>query len=581
VRGSVGTGGRGNIGVSGAYSSEKLNLSGDAGYRKIGSDSVFENEREQLVGGTVVRSRSDGTTENDGAINNARVAAEYNLDQATRLSAELRRFDFGIDFLGLTRFRSDPLLTGAPRDFVRTTDGGFNRSNTAVSTGYRRRFSGTEHELVADLSFDVTEGENRNIATATGQGLLPSEGFDETRGTFDEDQLRLKVDYNRPLGDVGRLRTGYEGERRQSEFDIFRRNGLSRSLAVADPRFNNAYTFDQTVHAGYLTYQNVFGGLQYQAGLRLEQVNTELDQLTQNTTSEQDYFRAYPTINLRHDLSETQQVSVSYSKRVQRPGAQDLNPFLIFIDPLNVRSGNPNLLPQETQSFETGWQRRSGPTYYLATLFYRSSENGPTDVAVPARDVLGDLPGLAPGALLTRRENLAERRTYGLELVANGRFTPKLTYNVSATLLREELGATILPGLGLSPEREGTSVGGRFNLNWNPTDRDFFQMNASVIGRQLQPQGFREPTGILNLGYRRKVNEKLNVLLTAQDVLDSFKQETVIDTPVLRNRQSATGIQGGRSFFLGLSYSFSEGPPQRGRQREPGFEFEGAGGPGG
>jgi outer membrane receptor protein involved in Fe transport len=567
VRGSVGTEGRGNLGVSGAYTGQKLTLSGDVGYRRIGSDSVFETEREQLIDGRFVRSRQDGTTDNTGDISTARVAAEYNLDAATRLSAELRRFDFGIDFEGATRFQAESALSGAPRDFLRTSDGGFDRSNTALSTSYRRRFSGTEHELVGDLSFDRTEGEQRNQAQAVGVGLRPGEGFDDIRGAFEEDQVRLKVDYNRPLANEARLRTGYEGELRLSEFDLLGRRGPTRDTAVIDPNLTNAYTFDQAIHAVFATYENSFGGLRYQAGLRLEQVDTELDQLTQNIQAENSYFRAYPTLHLRHELSETTQVSVSYSKRVQRPRAEDLNPFIIFIDPFNLRSGNPNLLPQETQSFEAAYQRRKGQTYYLGTLFYRDSENGVTDVV---RELEG-------GVLLTTRENLAERRTFGLELVANGQLRPKLTYNVSGNLLQEEIGAALIPGLGFSPERTGTSVGGRVNLNWQPTDKDFFQMNASVTGRRLQPQGYREPSGVLNLGYRRKVNDKLNLLLTAQDVLDSFRDEVVIDTPTLRDRTLRTGIGGGRSLFAGLSYSFSEGP--RRPQREPGFEFEGGGGP--
>jgi outer membrane receptor protein involved in Fe transport len=582
VRGSIGSEGRGAVGVSGAYTGQKLTVSGDAGYRRIGSDSVFTTEREQLTGGVVVPSRQDGTADNEGSLNNARLSAEYNLDSASRISVEARRFEFGIDFEGATRFRGGPTATGAPRDFVRAASGGFERNNSALSTSYRRRFSGEEHELVADLSFDNTQGENRNTAVLAGAGLRPDEGFGDVRGGFDEDQLRLKVDYNRPLPNESRLRTGYEGEVRSSEFDLFGRRGPTRETAVVDARLTNAYTFEQVIHAGYATYESTLRGLRYQLGLRLEQVNTELDQLTQDRRAENDYFRAYPTLNLQHALSETQEVRLSYSKRVQRPGAQDLNPFLIFIDPFNLRSGNPDLLPQETQSFEVGWQRRSGSTYYLATLFYRDSENGVTDVVVPARDRFPDLGGLAEGALLTTRENLAERRTFGLELVANGRFTPKLTYNISATALQEEIGAALVPGLGFSPGREGASVGGRFNLNWQATERDFFQLNASVTGRRLQPQGSREPTGILNLGYRRKLNERLNLLLTGQDVLDSFKDEVVIDTPLLRDRTVRTGLQGGRSLFVGLTYSFSAGPPQRGRQpREPGFEFETGGGPGG
>jgi hypothetical protein len=178
------------------------------------------------------------------------------------------------------------------------------------------------------------------------------------------------------------------------------------------------------------------------------------------------------------------------------------------------------------------------------------------------------------GVLLTTRENLTQRRSAGLELVANGRITPKLTYNVNGNLLWEEIGASDVPGLAFVEARSGTSVGGRANLNWQPTDKDFFQLNAMVVGRRLQPQGFREPTGMMNLGYRRKVNDKLSLLVTAQDVLDSFRDELVIETPGLKDRFVRT--QDARAVFVGFTYSFSEGP--RRQQREPGFEFDTGGG---
>lgn len=570
VRGSVGTEGRGNIGVSGAYTGQKLTLSGDAGYRRIGSSSITTNDRERLVGGQLIESRQDGTSENEGRLVNARLGAEYNLDDRTRLSAELRRFEFGIDFEGRDLFEGENAAGDVVRAFTRDSTGGFERANTAASASWRRRYSGTEHELVADLTFERTEGSRDNRATIAGIGLGPSEGFDDIRNDFEQDQARFKLDYNRPLRNESRLRTGYEFERQANDYDSFGQRGPSEAVAIIDPNLTNLFAYDQDVHAAYATYERPFGTkLRAQGGLRLEQVNIDIGQVTLETTAQNDYLRAYPSGFLRYELSDTEQLSASYSRRTTRPRPEDLNPFIVYIDPFNLRSGNPDLDPQETDSFELGYQKRSGPTYYLATAFYRDSRNGVTDVV---RDLGG-------GVLLTTRENLTARRGAGLELVANGQITPKLTYNLSGNLLYEEIGGTEIPGLGLAPERSGTAVSGRGSLSWQPTAKDFFQLNASITGRRLQPQGFREPTGIVNLGYRRKVDEKLSLLLTAQDVLDSFKDEVVIDTPILRDRVERTGLAGGRSLFVGLTYSFSEGPPRRGR--EPGFEFDTGGAPGG
>jgi hypothetical protein len=113
----------------------------------------------------------------------------------------------------------------------------------------------------------------------------------------------------------------------------------------------------------------------------------------------------------------------------------------------------------------------------------------------------------------------------------------------------------------------------RANLNWQPTPRDFFQLNANYSGRQLLPQGYRDSGAILNLGYRRKVNERLSFLVTAQDVLETARQEIVFETPNLRDRLEQRGP--GRIVFFGISYNLGG---TSSRQREPAFEFQQPGG---
>src|SRR6185437_8779822 len=123
----------------------------------------------------------------------------------------------------------------------------------------------------------------------------------------------------------------------------------------------------------------------------------DLDQVTTNLVHDTSYFKAYPSLHLAYRASDDQQLTLSYSERVQRPNPQDLNPFRLERDPLNFQAGNPNLQPQITHSFEAAYQYKAGQTFYLGTLYYRQNEHGVTDVVT-------DLGG---GQLLTTRENLS------------------------------------------------------------------------------------------------------------------------------------------------------------------------------
>ena len=99
VRANIGTAGRENVGVSGAYSSDKITLSGDLGVRRDQQHSVSTDDRAfpDPVTGQTDTSHSVGTF--IGPLNqwNARISADYDVDRATRLSAELRHNTFNFD----------------------------------------------------------------------------------------------------------------------------------------------------------------------------------------------------------------------------------------------------------------------------------------------------------------------------------------------------------------------------------------------------------------------------------------------------------------------------------------------------
>ena len=207
------------------------------------------------------------------------------------------------------------------------------------------------------------------------------------------------------------------------------------------------------------------------------------------------------------------------------------------------------------------WQLRKGPAFYSLTAFYRDAKDGVTDIFT-------DIGG---GVILTTRDNLATSRSIGVDAIANGKLTKTLTYNASATWQWQEIDPRVG---GIAQKSDGTSVVVRGNLNWQPTPNDFFQVNGNYSGRQLLPQGYREPFGGLNLGYRRKVNDKLSLLATAQNVLDSNRFTTFFRTPTVTDRSRLIGA--GRVFFVGATYTFGNtgGRPPR----DQGFDFQQGGG---
>ena len=555
VRATLGTEGRRALNLSGAHSGNGLTVTGDLGYRRFTGEASGVQLRSRLdpASGTFVDSRLDTELDNTSTAGTARFAVDYDIDKKNRLSTEFSYRDAANEVE-----RDDSFAGAVPAaSYERASE--IDLANRAVSgrASWRRTLPGKEHEFVAET--EVERGRLRREIEAVTAFAGGQTSFERIQNAGERGDYSLKLDYKRPMGEDSSLNLGYHYTLGQTEFDYSGVRGASLDALLPVPGLSNSFDYDLGIHALFGTYRFSLGKLDTQAGLRLEQVDTTIDQITDGIEVSRDYFRAYPTLHLSYGISKTEQLRGSYSRRIQRPSPQDLNPYTFYVDPQNLRRGNPFLLPEVTDSFEAGINHRKAGNFYSLTGFYRRSRGGVTDI-------ISDLGG---GVFLTTRANLATAHRAGAEAVANGKLSKTLSYNASATLLWVEID----PRLGgLSTPRSGTTGNGRVNLNWQPTKVDFFQLNANYSGKQLLPQGYRKGGGVLNLGYRRKVNEKLSLLVTAQNVLDSARQTIVFDTPTLRDRFTQKGQ--GRIVLLGLTYNLGS---QNGRKRpEPGFEFQGA-----
>lgn len=554
--------GRYNGSVSGSRRDGAFTIAGDLGLRR--QEGLSESSRDRFrPGPTPADERIEQNRgSNDGRFDstNARLSADYDLNDRDRISGELGWREFEVGGEGVETFtRTDG--NGVVLDaYARDGSSAFGNDGFNGRTSWRRKFDGDLHELVVDFEFSQFENE-RLTEAFTDYTAGPAADFAERiGGSSTSDEWGLKADYTRPMGERTNLKIGYELDVEEDVFENFGFRGSSFASLAPVANLNSEFRYDETIHAAYLTHDRPFGDLDVQFGLRLEQVEFEIDQVTQNVQASRDYFRAYPTLNFGYQLTDSQRLRGGYSRRISRPQPQDLNPFTTYIDVQNLRRGNPDLDPEITDSFELGWQWRRGRSFYGVTAFYRDSSGGVTDV----------VQDLGNGVVLTTRENLGEAKRTGVEFIANGQLPGGFSYNASGTVLHNDI---FVPGVAGS-DRSGTTASVRASINWQPTETDFFQVNGFYNGEQLQAQGYREPFGVLNVGYRRKLSDDLSLTFTGVNVLDTAEQKVVIDTPGFSDR--ITNRFQEPAYFIGLTWNFGGGPA-----RPEQFDFNtGAAGPG-
>jgi outer membrane receptor protein involved in Fe transport len=558
---AVGDDGRYNIGLNGAWTRDRLTLAADAGLRHDSVTQEVRRLRERLDAGSglFLPARQDQTS--DGTSDNAfvRVSADYRLDDRTQLFGELRYTDLETRNRTTETYRSDNASGAATSAYSRASDGGYGSEMLAATGRVIRRFDDQGHEWSTDLRLYRVRGGIGAIAETRPSAPAGDPVHETVELINDVDQLGLTSAWVKPLRNGGKVRAGYELELVRLVLDNRVRRGPSPTALVPDPRVSNDYHVDQAVHAVYATWEQPLAArLSGQFGLRLERADRELDQVTSGVEISNGYSRAYPTLHLSYQLSDAQTLRASFSQRVQRPRPSELNPFLTYQDPVNYRSGNPDLQPQDTASWEMMWQRRVAQTLYQATLYHRDTEGAVTQVTSD----------MGSGVFLTRPENLGSRTTSGLELVATGRLLPTLRYNVSANLYRQDIDAS---GLAGARSASGDVVSGRLNLNWEPTSSDFVQLSTLWSGDQIEAQGSREAAALVNLGYRRKLRPDLAFNLTVRDLTNEGGETIRLDTPEFRDRTER--LVQGRAAFVGLTWTF--GGTSR-RPQDPTFDFSAA-----
>ena len=242
------------------------------------------------------------------------------------------------------------------------------------------------------------------------------------------------------------------------------------------------------------------------------------------------------------------------------------------MDELNETSGNPQLKPVQTDSFEIGYETKAGGLDASLRGYFRNDRD-----TIRSRQVL-----VGENTLLTTLENGGSNRSGGMEFTLSGKLTPKLSVNASGNLAYTEQDQIDLNGMETRRSASSLSVRGR--INYQATAQDALQLMINAQGKTLAGTGYRQPISTLNLSWRRSITPALSLVMNVTDVFSSQKMETVTDSATLKERSIRRFD--GRIAYVGLSWRFG-GVPQRPRTGREGPDGEGwrggppPGGPGG
>lgn len=348
---------KGNTSLNLNYRDKKVNLFGNVG----GSLGIYQNDLNlyRVQKDTIYDQQSVNKNENKNL--NAKIGADFFLNSRHTIGfiATSSFNDYQFSTKGSTPIYYQP--TGAfIKKLQATNEVPGHRTNANFNLNYRYAdTSGTE--INADADYGVFRGTGTSYQPNYYWGAsnqLLYQVINRNNTPTDIDIYSFKLDVEQKLG-KGKI--GYGGKiadvKTNNTFDFFTDNAAGVPVKILER--SNRFTYKERVTAIYSNYQQALNAKwSIQGGLRAELTNSEgilkrADGIVQSdNTVKREYLNLFPSAAITWNINQKHSLNLTYSRRIDRPTYQDLNPFENKLDELTYEKGNAFLRPQYTHNIE-------------------------------------------------------------------------------------------------------------------------------------------------------------------------------------------------------------------------------------
>ncbi|HEY0997405.1 MAG TPA: TonB-dependent receptor [Gemmatimonadaceae bacterium] len=550
--------GSGNVGYQAGPWTSFLNV----GVNNDGRDILGANNRERYVGGSPAAFTDqalDGW--NSFAGKNLNANLEYKLNARDALNATTtfaHRKSGDVSYSGVQEFDAGRSLLD---QYGRSRDSWSTGMVADGSVGFRRTFDPkVKHELTSEVRYTRNHDDDNSRLWR-----LPAAASSATRreGEVDvtdavQDQVVAQVDYTKGTAKRLKVESGYKGTARFLDRDFaVEKDSLGNGQWVRSP-LSNAFQFDEQVHAAYGVVSKGVGKWELQGGLRAEYASRDFSLAAAGGNYPYRYTSLFPSAVATFAPSEASQYKASYSRRIRRPGTQELNPFPTFFDVQNVFIGNPNLSPEYTDALELGYTRNGAlGTLQLAPFYRRTTNVIRIDIntadTVDGRDVT-----------TVSFRNLATSNSWGADVNGSLRLGKKFSTFAGFNVFKMVTDG----GSQSSLSSDAVSWMGRVNATLNATPTTMFQGSYFYRAPMKIERGQFSSTQMANFSVRQKIRGDANSVTLR--VVDPFNTQRFLikagDDNLVQLTSRTFGV---RAVFLSYQYTFGRPPRIRVRQDEP------------
>lgn len=522
ITSTAGENGRYNFSSTGSYTSGKISLTGGLSYRKdsrlVESNSIttYKTTRSSGIYNTLQSGEVLGRRESW----QGNIGLDYNITDNDTIGTQISYMWQDATPLAKREYKGYGLTNNLISNYGLITDRDDLIKSKSASLNWEHKFKTPSRNLKTDLRYS-NDDSNSNYSDKFSFTLPSSRNYiGQITQKANRENYTLSLDYTTPVGE-DTLTSGWQTIIDDAKID---NTGVIIENGITTPDNNkiNKFDYNQSVNAAYFTYQkqlNPKWGAQ--AGIRVESTEVNTNNPISGIYSSTRYTNVNPSAFATYFLTEKSKLRFSYSRRLQRPRANDLNPTPQYSGAESVRIGNPDLRPMTTDAFEIGYEWAKGQESLTMRGFYRLNDN-----------IITSYSNILTGNIIqTQSINAGQSKAGGVEINASKKFFDKLTISLNSTISYTQLDALY----GNKDKIGGTSIGGRMMLDYAITPKDKLQFMMGARGKEYTPQGYTTAQSMSMMSYSHQINPAIYFVANMTNPFDLEKVKTVVETDTLKS----------------------------------------------
>ena len=439
------------------------------------------------------------------------------------------------------------------------TSGSYHWKSIGSNLNFQHRFGTGGREINADLDYINynSKGDKYSPNAVTLPDGTPASELDFRYASPSDIHIySAKTDYSHPLKGHAKLEAGakYSYVNTDIATDYF---DVSGNISLPDYGQTDHFIYREHIAAAYVSLGKEWKRLSAQVGLRVENTRSQGRQLGNAVIKDSSFSRNYtdpfPTafFNYKLDSAGNHVLVLRYGRRINRPGYQQLNPFLIYHDKYSYSSGNPYLKPCYNYHIELTWRYKQ----YLSIGAHYDHVDG---IIFSTTAAEGDL-------FITRPDNIAHGHI--LFMVANLSLSPAKWWNFNfnsrwGNLVNKSTINSVYVDKSII-------VGGaelfnqfRFKKGWSAEAQVFYR------SRILSAQNVTSAICFANAAVQKNIwKDKASLRLTLEDIFHSRKNHDQT-TDIPHAAAFHTYIEDSQRIGLAFNYRFGRETNSRKRRRD-------------